>query len=93
MIELYHVKNVLQCACKEFFMDLQFVQANRFMGHGWLLIQTKRTTEKDEMKVDSSAVLMHFVETLRAGCNDLEEQAYCFNAARRWAAWIIAGEA
>ncbi|BBP51214.1 hypothetical protein PHLH3_08400 [Pseudomonas sp. St386] len=42
---------------------------------------------------DNARTLAYFAETLREGCNDLEEQAYCLNAARRWAAWIIAGEA
>lgn len=40
----------------------------------------------------NAKTLSHFVELMNLR-NDPEEQAYCFNAARRWAAWIIAGEA
>lgn len=40
----------------------------------------------------NAKTLSHFVE-LSLLRHDPEEQAYCLNAARRWAAWIIAGEA
>lgn len=42
---------------------------------------------------DNARTLAYFVMCLNEGCNDTEEQAYCLKAARRWAAWIIAGEA
>lgn len=42
---------------------------------------------------DNARTLAHFAETVRSGANDLEELAYCMKAARRWASWIIAGEA
>lgn len=36
--------------------------------------------------------LMHFAACIRSGTNS-DEYAYCMTAARRWAAWILAGEA
>lgn len=40
----------------------------------------------------NAKTLSHFVELMNLR-SDPEEQAYCLKAARRWAAWIIAGEA